>query len=254
MYKIVLITFVLTLITSCSVLKKSGANRHAIQTENINSEPDVKLKERNLSENSFYIQKAEVEIRRGGERERFIASWKYEISGQSLISIRTKTGIEVARIYIDRDTVLVNDRINRILYYGKPGFIKRNYGVPAEYFPLLIGDYIEGSGNNVKEINCKQGKASLGVSLKGILTEYLIDCNKNKLVGADLYNDKRAKTAELRFFDFIRRDGGIMASRILVKYYDINAQMSINIDKIEYPWEGNITFIPGKGYEKQLLN
>ena len=47
-----------------------------------------------------------------------MATIKYELPDKYLISIRSKAGIEAARIFITKDTVLINDRIksNSILW------------------------------------------------------------------------------------------------------------------------------------------
>ena len=215
---------------------------------------DIVLIKGNLSTRNFYIQKAEVELRKGKEKERFIATWKYELPGNSLISIRTRTGIEVARIFLTKDTLLVNDRMNRILYYGKPGFIHRNYGIPQEFLPLIIGDYLKGTDSKGESINCAGGKAIKAAAIKGIKVEYIVDCKLDKLMGIDIFSAERAKSAEFRFSDFIKRNGGLLASRIQIKYYDMNAGVSIKIEKIETPWDGKINFIPGKGYEEKKLD
>ena len=254
MLKVILISTFLFLITACSVLRRNKSELYTGKTEQSSSEIITTLTTENLSAGNFYIQKADVEITRDGDKEKFMASWKYELPGKSLISIRTRTGIEIARIFLTKDTLLVNDRINRILYFGKPDYLRKNYGLVPEFLPVVLGDYIKGTVKLEEDINCNEGRASLNTAVKGIKTEYIVNCKSGKIIETDLYNEINKKQVEMRYFDFVRRTEGIIASKILIKYYEMNVEISIKIDKIENPWEGKINFIPGRGYEEKRLD
>jgi hypothetical protein len=212
------------------------------------------LESNNLSSKNFYIRKAEVEIKKGDERERFLVSWKYEVGSKSLFSIRTRAGLEVSRVFLTADTIIINDRINRIVYSGKPLFLRRKYGLPQELVLAVVGDYIRGSGQMPAELKCIGGSVNLGTSVKGVKTEYVVDCRKGKIAETAVFDGEGRKALEMRFGDFESRNGEIAASRILIKYYDMDAEINIKVDKIEYPWEGMVTFIPGKGYDKKSLD
>ena len=71
--------------------------------------------------------------------------WKYlkfEYPDKYLISIKSRTGIEGARIYISEDTILFNDRINKKMYYGSSLYLKRKYGLTTNFLPLIFGDIV----------------------------------------------------------------------------------------------------------------
>ncbi len=254
MLKVILISTFLILITACSVLKRNKPELYNGNAEGTGNEIVTTLSTRNLSINNFYIQRADVEIKRDGEKNKFVTSWKYQLPGKSLISIRTRTGIEIARIFITRDTILVNDRINRILYFGRPDYLRKDYGLIPEFLPVILGDYIKGAGRFEENIGCNEGKAIINTAVKGIKTEYIVSCRNGKLIETDLYNEINKKQIQMRYFDFVKRTEGIMATKIFIKYYEMNAEISIKINKIEYPWEGKINFIPGKGYEERRLD
>ena len=83
-------------------------------------------KNQNITNNGFFIQKAEIEIVTGEGKEKYLASIKFEKPDKYLISVKSRTGIEGARIYISNDSILVNDRINKKLYSGNTFYLKRS--------------------------------------------------------------------------------------------------------------------------------
>ena len=69
---------------------------------------------------------------------------KYRLPGNYLVSIRNKTGMEAARVYVTHDTVLINDRIYRKLYIGSNEYLLKKYGIATNSLPLVFGDYLKG--------------------------------------------------------------------------------------------------------------
>ena len=104
-----------------------------------------RIENQNLTKRNFFIQKAEIEILSEEENQKLIASIKFIYPDQYLISLKSKTGIEAARIFITDDTVLINDRINRKLYFGKPAQLKNKYGISPAVLPVVLGDFIKGN-------------------------------------------------------------------------------------------------------------
>jgi hypothetical protein len=250
----VLISAVYILLTSCSVLRRERSVSGELSND-LNKERLINIMTLgNLSDSSFYIQKADVEFIMNGEKQRFLVSWKYEKPGRSLLSFRSRTGIEAARILITKDTILINDRINRKIYFGKGNYVEWKYNISVPFLPAMIGDFIGGhSYFNNKEI-CNGGIIALKGSVKGLKTDYIIDCKKAKVVSTSIYNSLNEKEIELNFSKFIRVDKKIVASKIAAKYYKKDYEINIKIGKIIYPWDGKVEFIPGKRYEAVELN
>ncbi len=249
MQKVIIITAIYLLLSGCTVLKikKSGIER--ISNDLTNNRIVELLTRGNLSDSSYYIQKAEIEVITNNEKEKFIASWKFENSGRSLLSFRSRTGIEVARILITNDTVLINDRINRNLYYGSANYIRGKYDVTAMSLPLIIGDYIGKTSGWDETLKCSGGTINLQTSINGTRTNYIIDCKKGKVITTSLYSSINEKEIELNFSKFVGIGDIIIPSKISIKYYKINSEINIKIDKVMYPWKGEIQFIPGNKYE-----
>ena len=249
MQKVILISAVYILLAGCSVLRKEKSEISEISND-LTKENLIKvLRKGNLSDSSFYIQKAEVEIITNGEKEKFLAAWKYEKSGRSLLSLRSRTGIEVARVLITKDTVLVNDRINRKIYYGKGEYIGRKYNVTVSSLPVVIGDFIGGNYYLNQLVKCNAGSINLQTSVKGLKTDYIIDCKKGKVISTTIYNSLNEKELDINFSKFIKVEEKILASKVSVKYYKNDSEVNIKIDKIVCPWDGKVEFIPGKKYE-----
>ncbi len=207
-----------------------------------------KLEERNLTKNSFFIQKADIYIRSDENDQKLLGSIKFEIPDKFLISLRSKTGIEVARIFITADTLLINDRINRVLYYGKPDFIGRKYGMNFSVLPLIFGDFvsddiIEGIGK------CVDGYLNMNSFKAGIRIIYTINCQNGKPVSAKEEGSLSDAALEFRYENFINRDSLIIPGKIYMKSLRMKTEVDMKIDKLEYPWNGNVEFIPGKNYE-----
>jgi hypothetical protein len=172
---------------------------------------------------------------------------RFVFPDQYLISLRSKTGIEAARIFITKDTVLVNDRINKIMYYGKPGDLEKRFGISYTVLPLLLGDFI---GNKVGEANsqeCKEGLTETNCIISGMNIKYLIDCTKKKLIKAQVEDDFRRNFIFIEYGSYFNTENRLIPSKINVKYN--KSKIAIKIEKIESPWVGTIEFIPGNRYD-----
>jgi hypothetical protein len=205
------------------------------------------LEVQNLTAGNFFITKAEIEFISNGENQKFLASIKFIVPDKYLISLKSKTGIEAARIYITSDTILVNDRINRSLYYGDPERLSEKFGLSEDILPLLFGDYIKGNLKSDSEVKCSDGKAELSSSIGGVLINYIIDCKKMKTLSAIQETSFNMNSAELEYGTFIRAGAGLVPSETKLNYKE--SRISIKIVKIETPWDGIIEFIPGNRYD-----
>lgn len=253
MQKVILISAIYIVLTGCSVLRREKSEISGITKELTNENLIKVLTKSNLSDSGFYIQKAEVEVLNNGTKEKFVAAWKYKKSGKSIISLRTRTGIEVVRMLITKDSVFLNDRINRKLYYGKADYIDRKYNINVSSLPVVVGDFV-GRTNYLKEFEkCIGGNLNLQSSIEGLKTDYIIDCKKAKVISTVISNSMNEKEIEFNFSRFIKVQETIMASRILVRYYRDDFKMNVKIDKIIFPWDGKAEFIPGKKFERLEL-
>jgi hypothetical protein len=246
--KLIFILSTFIIVAGCSITKRGISNYESPSEQTVNESIISDIENQNLTNRNFFIQKAEIEIEKEGESESFIASVKYDISGNYLISLKGKTGIEAARIYITKDTILVNDRINRNLLFGKPGYIDKRLGIPMALLPLVFGDFISDGNKGDTSSPCTDGTLYLEHNVIGVNIRYAVDCKKRKVKSALRTGSMNSEIAEFMYDKFINYSGGSLPSGIHINYMD--SRIYIKIIKFEIPWDGLIEFIPGSKYEK----
>jgi hypothetical protein len=247
--KVKLILFLSILITGCSVIRKGSNSNSVLQPDTRSDQLPESIRTQNISANSFFIQKAEIVISRPEETDKFLGSIKYENSGKYLISIRSKTGIEAARIFISEDSIRVNDRINRIYYYGSSKYLKSEFGLTTALIPILFGDFVGNSSGSSSFEKCSDGKLNNFSTAEGVGIKYVIDCKKGKIIVAVLEKNLNREEIELKYSKFLKINGLLYPGAIEVKDLSRGISIKIDIRKIEVLWSGKIEFIPGKEYE-----
>lgn len=240
-------SFLLAIVTGCSGIRKAG--RSAGKGKDVKGTVAITdLENQNLSNHNFYIQKAEVDFDSPNSGLSFIATIKYVIPDQYLISLRMKTGIEIARIYLDSDTVLANDRINRKLIHGEPSALSARYGIPLDIIPVIFGDFIGDSSDEQQQVNCENGTVSVGTYIKGVKLVYDIDCGQRKPVQVR-QESYSGITSGIQYDDFIKNGDGSIPRLITLTHHESGSTVKIKVEKIEAPWNGTIEFVPGSRYE-----
>ncbi|MBK9388914.1 MAG: DUF4292 domain-containing protein [Bacteroidetes bacterium] len=246
MYKEVAIYFILLFFSGCSVFKiQDGGN--AINKNYVDLDKIVK---KNLTNYSFYIQRADIEINSGGERRTFLASVKFNRPDTFLISIRSKSGIEAARVFLTNDTLLVNDRINKIVYYGSGEDLILKYGYSGYFLPLLFGDFIF-KGENVNDtVNCNEGVLNIISNYKEKGFKYCIDCYSEKILSVEIINEIETRPVIIEYLDSDRKDKIDYYSQVQLSNLKGFERIILKYEKIDVPYKGTIEFIPGKNYEQ----
>lgn len=254
MRKINFILFLVILSTGCSVIRIGGNRNYELSNEIIAERLLENIKKQNITTNNFFIQKAEIEISSQEGTEKVLGSIKFKRPDKYLISIKSRAGIEGARIFISDDTILINDRINKKQYYGSPQYLKRKYGITASVLPVILGDYITDNFSDNSQAKCSDGKLDIDCIVGGIKIKYVIDCKKGKTILAIPENSLNNGGIEIQYSDFLKSGDIIIAGKIEIKDFQGMTTIKIKIQKIESPWNGNIEFIPGNKYEiLQLL-
>ncbi len=147
---------------------------------------------------------------------------------------------------------MVNDRINKKLYYGSTNYLNKKYGITTEMLPIILGDFITNIEDG--EINeCEKNKAYVDDRIKGKEIKYTVDCNKMKVINLTVYDEITQTNININFRNFNKRDEYTIARNISLKADNKNERIEINIEKLEIGLKNDIIFIPGKKYEKILL-
>jgi hypothetical protein len=140
-----------------------------------------KLVKNNVSNNSFIINRVDIQINRNGEKQSLISTVRYNSEQERiLIVLRTIAGIEVARFYTGKDTVIFADRFNQKVYYGKPDYFKEKFGIDVKQIFTLLGDYLVINDSELKDNDCVNGRKLIKISYKKELLSYIINCRLSK--------------------------------------------------------------------------
>jgi len=244
--KIIFILSVILISAGCSVFHPvERSEYYSTADRDWNSVQQLVVKQ-NITRHNFFISKARVEVVSDNGRDNFLATVKFLYPDTFLISFRSKTGIEAARVYITNDTILINDRINRKLLFGRPGTAGRKYGITPGILPVLLGDFISTNGNNLNN-ECVNGVAIVNTTIAGNKLSYIINCADAKVISVSRESSNNSSYSVIKFGKFIRESELYMPSNLSFDYPEM--KVNIIIDKIEYPWNGNIEFIHGNNYE-----
>lgn len=240
MQKVPLILFLLNIITACSVYRNypdsSGAN---------NSRSDFSLasiRENNISDSSFFIQKAKIEIQGRDRKDDFLASIKFKNHDSILISVRSMTGIELVRIFIEKDSVFVNERLNNINLYGTIHEFVRKYGVTKNLLCIMLGDLIY-SDSQEKNLIGENGRSKFfETKVDNRKIEYEIDFIRGKVTYTKVYDIDSKQDISLKYNDFKSTGNCKFAQKIYITGYHDFSKITIDIKRIESPFSGEIRF------------
>lgn len=249
MWKIVIIVILGFYSAGCSVIRNASNRDSEISKEFLSGNILESVKKQNITNDDFFIQKAEIEILTQNRKERLIASVKFIHPDKYLISIKGRTGIEGARMYISGDTILINDRINKKMYSVSSIYLKRKYGISTKFLPLFFGDAVLEKESEGNKASCSGDKLNFDCAVQGILLNYEINCKKGKTILVKQHNSVDLRSVDIKYSSFTKNDKILIPENIELIDSQDNIRLKIIVVKIQQPWKGRIEFIPGKGYE-----
>jgi hypothetical protein len=247
------ITWILIIFVFCSGCFVGRKRKNNIEAININAESGNILQSivnQNITKKSFFIDKAEFRIVSGGGEKSGIGTIKFILPDKYLVSIKSNAGIEIARIYLNGDSIVLNDRFNKKLYYGSASDLKRKFGLTTSILPVILGDYINNEIGNESNPDCIDGKINIDAIINDIRIKYIIDCKYGKSIMTSPANDRNSSGMKIEYSNFFRSGGINIPGLIDISEKQNNTRIQIKIQRIMIPWEGSIEFIPGRQYEK----
>lgn len=236
-------------IGGCSITRnvEHGALENSKKLLSLNVSESVK--DQNLTDSSFFIQKAEIEIINQNGKEKFIGTVKYEKTEKYLISIKGRTGIEGARIYITKDSILINDRINKKVYFANSFYLKSKYGLPMSCLPLIFGDIVLEKKCDTGQVRCSEDKLKIDCNVNGLRLSYVIDCKKRKVILVNQMNNFVQDGIKIKYESFFKLGNKFIPRVVELEDTQYNISIKIKFLRVEFPWNGTVKFVPGKGYE-----
>jgi hypothetical protein len=205
------------------------------------------ITELNYTAQPFFIQRADINIISDDGSQRVTATIKFAKPDSFLISVRAFLGIEVARILLTSDTILINDRFNENLYFGSNQNVKKKYGFDLMFFPVLLGDLIT-VAQTLPAINCENGNAVLRELGKDYVINYFIDCNTGKCTEVKVESEFMKDHVSIEFDDFGTDGKMIFPRHIKANNFANFARFEIEVRRVEFNENSGIEFISGKNY------
>ncbi|HEX2968061.1 MAG TPA: DUF4292 domain-containing protein [Bacteroidales bacterium] len=248
MRKIVYVYIMILLVSGCSGIKRTGKSRDEGRTGKSYEISSDEILLNNLNRQNFYIQKANIDFESADFSLSSVATIKFVQPDEYLISVKVLTGMEIARIYLNSDTVMMNDRINRKFYYGKPGVLGARFGIPFEIFPVIFGDFIS-SDVKKEELKCIDNVINIDTYIKGLKLQYNINCTNRKATSVKPVGYSGVPI-QVSFMNFRNEKSVVFPQQISLTHNESGSKLNINIEKIELPWSGELGFVPGERYEK----
>jgi hypothetical protein len=251
--KVKYILIISLLIYGCSATKKLSDIKNDVNNNSDNDNVLIKTLNNNITDKSFYIKRADIEVKSELGSFSFIGNIKHLAPDKYLISIKNKAGIEGARIYMNSDSVLINDTFNKRLYRADSFSLRNKFGFSINMIPLIFGDLIIDGKMKNRKISCRNKYSELRSIVKGEILNYEINCEKNKAIKIRNTDNLGRSIISFEYTGFKRSNNLIIPELIKIIEEKNNLTLNIKIKKIEFPWTGNINFIPGKGYEASEL-
>ena len=250
MRKIVYILFILIFSVNCSVSRKLKKQDKLTVTTSVYDNIYHGIVDQNITGRSFYVQRAGFKIKSEDGEKSGVGTIKFLMPDEFLISLKSTAGIEIARIFISGDSIKINDRIDKKLFYGSASYLKTKYGLTTSILPVILGDYVNDMSLDSNKINCVDGKLTVEGIVKDVRLKYLIDCDKGKSILTIPEESVNEYGVQIKYSEFFKANGINIPGIIEIFDNQRNTTIEIKIEKILIPWEGTIEFIPGKQYEK----
>lgn len=202
-----------------------------------------------LAGKDFEISKFRAKVTTGEDNNSFSGYLRH--SGDSyLISIRTIAGIEAARIYFDRDSVKINDRINRQYIHGRFSALRSRYGIDWDDIPLLLGD-ITTTFPEEQVINCIGGFGEYTNKEGNKLYQFTMSCAEGRLTEVSVIDGISGRSLRAFFKSFIRENGLVYPGFIIIESGGTKAEISI--ERVNSDSKPTIKFRKGSGYDELVI-
>ena len=208
----------------------------------------------NITKNSFYIKKATVNYEDSLNNLSFLFSLKYDGKGNYLSVVRTLTGIELYRLFFNRDSIFLNDRLSKRLLIGKTDKVLSKYGLNYDNFVLLLGDFPIGISSAASTGPCVGNIRDFNGLFNGSDVRFLISCTEVKLKTIYLKKIAGSLDVDVEYNGYLRIDSAIYPGEIFLRERTKGMSVGIIFESVDIPLEEVLEFSPGKDYEIIVLN
>lgn len=253
MFKIIYIPLIVVIFSwSCSVSKRTLKEETGLPEISKNNILEVTEKQ-NITESSFFIERGKILASGDSGKIRLLFTIKFNRPGNFLISLKSTTGIEAYRIFITKDTVLINDRIKQVTLFGKPYDFERMAGLPSALIKISFGDIFIDRNNVKTEGDCVGNSLKVSDYYQGLIIRTIIDCTLGKARSVRLSSGPSDDLINISYSKYNQENYRI-PGKVEINDLKRRTKITLKIEKYTVPWSGQIEFIPGRGYKlKRLL-
>lgn len=250
MSKVYLIILISIVLQSCAIVRTKRVRENSgVDRESKNLLVN-RVISNNIGDNDF-TSKFRSTYSSGSDSKSFTGFLKCKSNGDMLISVRSVAGIEVARAFIDSDSIKIGDRINRILYIQSVDYIMGKFGLSKEFIGLLWGDI---PADVVGEAKIIRGSESVNVVIeeRNVTYDMRLDRDEEKLSDVvGLVNS--LVQVRVSYFDFKNIDSLIYPALITLEVIDDDLEVEIEIKKVDPGIIKSMNFPVRRDYKTVIL-
>jgi hypothetical protein len=235
---IVLVTAVL-MTTGCSFSGAGKSRRSESSVGSFGTTTYGELYSGNITNNGLYIRKISAEIYLDDSRDKVTIILKKDVKGSWLVSIRSFAGIEVARLYADKNEVIVLDRLGRKATVYGWAELEKNYGIAYNLLPFLLGDLPIISGSDRRRIDCNETAI---LTSGNLIYNIIADCTINKVTTYSVRNSMTGREVSVLTSDFLETGDTRYPSRIELSESLGVFHVKMSIHEIDVLWDGFVEF------------
>jgi hypothetical protein len=236
----------MALVAGCSPGKLSSGNKETDLKRNAHQIVEQLIKN-NISGNDYNVFKGSVSVRGSNKAGKYLFSLRHKAPDTYLLSIKNSLGIEGGRIFITHDTLLINDRINRKVLYGKPEMIEKLTGIPVFFKELIFGDVVLISELKEEQIEIVNNKVIVNQRIGGFIGRSHINANLNKITKATWSKGTGINEIQISYSNFSKAVKHF-PRKIQIMSVQESSDLIIRVEKIDFGLIDSIKFIPGENY------
>jgi len=224
--------FLTVLMVSCSTAKKGKS----IPVSNNSNATEYRILDltvkNNLLEKGFILKNAKLDISSKSYSGNMSLVAKVNKDGDFMAIGKGPVGIEVFRVYGINDSIWVIDRINRRIYEGKASSVYGKYGLPADFWRLIIGDIPESAVLNTETISKSKSDIDAYSNDEVYDRDLVIDRGALKAKELNIYSHELGEDITFEYSNFKTENGNIYPGTVIVDSKSPMFHVEMNIENI----------------------
>ncbi|HNX65529.1 MAG TPA: DUF4292 domain-containing protein [Bacteroidales bacterium] len=224
--------FLTMLMASCSSARKGKS----ISVSNNSNATEYKILDlsvkNNLLEKGFILKNAKLNISSKNYSGNMSLVARVNKDGDFMAIGKGPVGIEVFRVYGVNDSIWVIDRINRRIYEGRSNSVYEKYGLPSDFWRLIIGDIPESTALNTETVSKSKNEIDAFSNDDVYDRDLIIDRSVLKVKELNIYSHELGEDITFEYSNFKREDGNIYPGTVIVDSKSPMFHVEMNIENI----------------------